>query len=310
MRKYNSYSFARFVFDVIDVFGHPLQNLKSYKDINIEKDIVYDDEYPNDRLLDIYYHKDNDFSKPSKVVLNIHGGGFLAGDRKHRKSISKYFASLGFIVFNISYCLAPKYTYLEMANSYVKAMNFIAKCQEKYNLSLNDIVVTGDSAGGHATLLVNSLLVNQDVREKLKCDEFDERLNIGLLIPCCGCFDGYKLFDNGMKTSIRIAEHLTRENYKNIEQMRGWEYFNEFSPLYHVNEKFAPAYIIHTKYDMFCPHQGEFLIQEYEKYNIEYNQYFAKRFFDGHCFHLFYFLKSARECLKDLSKYLETYLQK
>jgi hypothetical protein len=85
---------AQMVFKAIDGLGYPTQNMQKFKDVISVRDIAYGD-YPMNKL-DFYYHKDilND-GKKHPVVMYIHGGGFIMGDKKCRVSISEYYADKG-----------------------------------------------------------------------------------------------------------------------------------------------------------------------------------------------------------------------
>lgn len=98
---------AEVVFKAIDVLFHPFQNCIKIKDTVIEKDISYDDRYPQCKA-DFVYKKSEE---KLPVLVNIHGGGFVMGDKKHRRSISELYADKGWFVININYRLAPKYPF-------------------------------------------------------------------------------------------------------------------------------------------------------------------------------------------------------
>ena len=60
-------------------------------------------------LLDLYRSKDAEVKLP--VLLNIHGGAWVYGDKKVYAPYCMYLATQGFAVVNASYRLAPKHTF-------------------------------------------------------------------------------------------------------------------------------------------------------------------------------------------------------
>ena len=60
-------------------------------------------------LLDLYRPKDAEGKLP--VLLNIHGGAWVYGDKKVYAPYCMYLATQGFAVVNASYRLAPKHTF-------------------------------------------------------------------------------------------------------------------------------------------------------------------------------------------------------
>ena len=77
---------SELLFKSIDYLLHIPQNYKRYKKNTVIKDIVYDENYPYIAKGDIYFDKEYE-GQAYPVILNIHGGGYVAGDKRHRKSL-------------------------------------------------------------------------------------------------------------------------------------------------------------------------------------------------------------------------------
>ena len=78
---------SELVFKAIDVLGHAPQNAKSFDGITCIKDIAYGT--ANLQKGDLYFKNDLNKSGDKKpIVLYIHGGGFIKGDKKHRVTVS------------------------------------------------------------------------------------------------------------------------------------------------------------------------------------------------------------------------------
>ena len=97
-------SFARTAFVAIDyLFDAPQNNRRCTRFKNVEfvvdKDIVYDKSAPEDCTLDTYYVKRKEGKYP--VLFYIHGGGFVAGDKKYRRALSRWSAQMGYFVINV-----------------------------------------------------------------------------------------------------------------------------------------------------------------------------------------------------------------
>ena len=105
-------SIATTLFKAVDVlFDHPQNKRRKrfYKDVDfvVEKDVQYfDDEVCK---LDTYFVKKDNGKYP--VMFYIHGGGFVAGDKHHRRAISQWFAVQGYFVVNVNYGLCPAYKF-------------------------------------------------------------------------------------------------------------------------------------------------------------------------------------------------------
>lgn len=83
------------------------------------------------------------------VLLYIHGGGFVIGSpRSHRGLTSELSARTKRPVFSVDYRRAPEYPYPAAVNDVLRAYAWLLDS----GLSAQDIVVCGDSAGGHLAL--------------------------------------------------------------------------------------------------------------------------------------------------------------
>ena len=181
---------SEFMFRMVDVLCDPMQNYKNYKGIVKEKENVnYDPAYPKECLGEIYYDPTLiGADKPAlPVVLNIHGGGFVKGDMHFRRSISKRFAAEGYFVFNIDYRLSPGSRFPAGMRDCVKALNYLAVLAEKYNIDLNKVCVTGDSAGAHYATQLVCMAANDEQRKRVGADEMI--VKPALLVSFCGPYD-------------------------------------------------------------------------------------------------------------------------
>jgi acetyl esterase/lipase len=88
----------------------PLQQKEPYAGVKVERDVKYG---PADRnLLDVFTPETNASSRP--VLIFIHGGGFVAGNKRNPGSpfydnIMLWAANNGFVGVNATYRLAPQF---------------------------------------------------------------------------------------------------------------------------------------------------------------------------------------------------------
>ena len=155
---------GEFVFKAIDILFHPFQNYINKEGVKCVKDIVYNAEYESCKC-DIYYKEGA--TEPMPVVLNVHGGGFVKGDKKHRKSIAHLYADRGWFVVNINYRLSPKYAFPALPYDVITALNFLKVLAEKYSLNLDKVVLTGDSAGAYAATYCVAAAYDDELTKEL-----------------------------------------------------------------------------------------------------------------------------------------------
>ena len=142
MRKYLSF--------ILLLIGLTLQAQETYKTV---KDISYipageTDGYRKERCkLDVYYPVGK---KDFPTIVWFHGGG-LEGGGKH---VPEMFMNQGFAVVAVNYRLSPKAQNPAYTEDAAAAVAWAYKHIEEYGGSPRRVFVTGHSAGGYLTLMV------------------------------------------------------------------------------------------------------------------------------------------------------------
>lgn len=298
---------AVIAFKAIDYFFWYPQNCLKFKNITIEKDIVYSDVAECCKL---NFHYDLSKKPEGKwpVLVQVHGGGFVAGDKKFRKSLCNFYADKGFFVLNVNYGLGPKYPFHDYVKHLGLAMNWLADNAEKYNLDLENVNVTGDSAGGHATAVIGCLYANPEYREKFGVEDFSDKMTITHLLPACGVFDAPKAL--AKKFPFNAGKILCQDLAgiklsKDMHELPTYEYYNECSPVNFVTANWPKTHITQVVNDLFCNGQGDALYEKLTELNVPVEKFERGRFGDLHCFHLMWRRKSSKEWRKEMTDYIE-----
>jgi len=126
---------------------------------------ILDPEIPLDEELNVTYVKRGDrelkldiysprgVSKPTPVVVCIHGGGWKAGKKEDFAVFARYYAQQGFIAVSVQYRLTPGARYPSQINDVKCAIRWLRANAEKYHIDPTRLAVAGGSAGGHLALL-------------------------------------------------------------------------------------------------------------------------------------------------------------
>ena len=80
-------------------------NYPSIKEIN---DVVYDSSNPDVCVADLLYNPHSTKYDKYPVILNIHGGGWVIGDKRNSRGQCLQMADSGWFVVNMNYGLPPK----------------------------------------------------------------------------------------------------------------------------------------------------------------------------------------------------------
>ena len=84
---------------------------------------------------------------PFPILVFVHGGGWIAGNKEMYARICRWFAARGYVVFSITYRLAPRHKYAAMS----------AEDRRYYNQARQPLMVFPDISmwGNHPGMLVN-----------------------------------------------------------------------------------------------------------------------------------------------------------
>ncbi|MBK7929648.1 MAG: alpha/beta hydrolase [Bryobacterales bacterium] len=123
--------------------------------VTVEQNIAYA-EFPETKL-DVFKPAGWRASgKPKHPgILVIHGGGWTGGVKESRvQAWVLPYLEKGFVVVNVEYRLAKAATAPAAVEDVLKAANWFTKNAKRLNVDRKRIAVTGDSAGGHLSLMV------------------------------------------------------------------------------------------------------------------------------------------------------------
>ena len=290
---------SELVFKAIDILGHATQNAKSFDGITCIKDIAYGTE--SLQKGDLYFKTDvNNQNEKKPIVLYIHGGGFIKGDKKHRVTVSEYYANEDCFVFSINYRLPPEVDIFGQIADCVSALNYIETLAENYNIDSDNIFITGDSSGACQTTFLAAIKYDDELRKKLNCPEV--KVDIKGLMLMSGIYDvealvkHIKLFGVIPQTAGMILNFKLKSDLSNLQE---YEFYEYMSPSKFVNSNWCPVFISWAEDDIFCKGQGEAMTEALKKNIANVSTYSAKGILNNHCYHLF--LKSnkyAEDCMR------------
>lgn len=121
------------------------------------KDIAYPTENYDGRL-DFYYPEDAQGALP--IVIYIHGGGWVGGDKEAQNPFTMWIASEGYLVVNVNYGLAPEYTFPSQLYQLNDAISFALREAPRYDGDTERVFVGGGSAGANLAGMVAAMATN------------------------------------------------------------------------------------------------------------------------------------------------------
>jgi acetyl esterase/lipase len=131
---------------------------------SVMKDVLYGSDA--EQKMDIYLAKDaKSLGKRNYTVVFLHGGGYYFSDKSQEERYIEPYLQKGMNVVNLNYRLKRG---ISMASSdLTNASNFLKTNNGSYNLNLENIIVTGFSAGAHIAINVGVSVNNPEYAHKL-----------------------------------------------------------------------------------------------------------------------------------------------
>ena len=161
----------------------------------VEPEITYLETASGELKLDVWYPARRLGIPPwtelpnelNPVILNIHGGKWIAGDKIGDTFDIMHYISRGWSVVNINYRFLDEAPLPAPIADCRQALNWIYENAAKYKLDTANIVVSGASSGGHYALMTGLMDNDQDIYIPGK--EIKRKLRVKAIINWYGMYD-------------------------------------------------------------------------------------------------------------------------
>ena len=286
---------AKIAFDFDDRFKDVFtNNIKTANSIAVEKDIVYDDALPDVCTLDVYCPPLKGREK-YPVLVDVHGGGWITGDKHWRRGLNRAFADMGLCVISPNYGLSPRFKYPECVKHLFACFKWVCDHAEERRLDLDNVLITGDSAGGQLACLILAIQNNAAVKARIGAVESPLRFKGGMLV--CGAYDPDSMAKNIFSNKLFLE--MTGFGRKHIREFENYDLMN---PVNFVDKDFlADVMIAYGRFDAFVGGNEKLLFKRLNELNIPYREYRAKGAGE-HCFHLWHYRRPISRKFFELAR--------
>ncbi len=138
-------------------------------------------------FLDVYIPSDRIQKRP--VILWIHGGGLISGNKGQVSNYCKILASKGFVVVAIDYTLAPEGQFPTPLIQTNKALSYIVENANRFQIDTTNIILAGDSGGAFIAAQVANTIYNKEYAEMTKVNPGIQPQNLKGLLLYCGIYN-------------------------------------------------------------------------------------------------------------------------
>ena len=278
------------------------------KEIEYRKKVRYGSEKNN--VMNLFCKKElKDEKKP--LFLYIHGGGWISGLLDMRNQYVVKWAQKGFFSASINYSFAPQKVFPTQLQEIFSAIDYLYDKAEAENIDIDNVVISGESAGGYYISYVASCANNPELLDKLGIEfKHRDKLKIKALVSHCGCFDLERLTDITKPQSKfpdmkMMASTFVGMPFKQLTEHLKTQEGKLISPL--IEEGFPPSFLIWAAMD-YLRYETFDLSEQLEKIGTVYKTYKADGFISAHGWSIVTLFKKSRACLDETWEFVMPYL--
>ena len=253
-------------------------------------------------LLDLYRPKDKEGKLP--VLLNIHGGAWVYGDKKVYAPYCMYLAAQGFAVVNASYRLAPKHTFPAPLEDVGSIMEWVVTNAKQYHLDLRNLFFVGDSAGAHLATAYTAIQLNSDYAKEFPKITVSPKFVPKALVLNCGVFDMEgEVEHRGVLLTTFLTDILgEKPTGSSIKKM---------SPVRYITPDFPPVYLATSNGDFLRKHSHRLKeVLEQKQIDFVFKEYGNNKKTQGHVFHLNLKNKVGQTCNQEQIKFVRKMMER
>lgn len=189
------------------------------------------------------------------VILMIHGGGWVAGEKDAYLESMKAYAEKGYVSCATNYrYLSKKINCEDILNDLNSAVKLIKETLYTYGINAEKLVLTGGSAGGHLSLLYGYKYAETSPIKPTFIFSLSGPTNLNDE----NYFNSTKYIDTYLKWFSWLTNYkITLNNYQTEKVIN---LLNSVSPIYYANENSPVTVLIHGNSDDVVPYTNATLL--------------------------------------------------
>lgn len=266
------------------------------EDVCETKDIRYSEDACDAHRMDIFRPKGRE-QEILPVIVNIHGGGLVLGNKEYNRFYCAKLSEQGFLVYSLEYRLVPDCTIFDQLSDLSLAMEAIRERLSRDQGDAEHVYAVADSGGACLLTYFAAMQNNRELADAAQITPSKLPLRaLGLISGMfyTTCFDQIGLF---------LPKYLYGRNYK---QGAFAPYVNPEHPA--VVGSLPPCYLVTSKKDHLQRYTLRFkqaLADNQVSYRL---QNFCKNPQLTHAFSVFFpFLKESDESIQSMVDFLRKY---
>jgi acetyl esterase/lipase len=190
-------------------------------------------------------------SGPNPTLLYIHGGGWTGGSKEGSVFTFLPYLEKGWSVVNVEYRLARVSLAPAAVEDCLCALRWVIHNAKTYSFDTNNLVVTGNSAGGHLSLTTGMIPASAGLDRECPGPE---QLKVSAIVNWYGITDVEDLLDGPNMKTYAVTWLSSMENRREIAR--------RVSPIHYVRADLPPIITIHGDADPTVPYSHAVRLHE------------------------------------------------
>lgn len=207
--------------------------------------IAYDD-YGRRTTLDVWRRPDQPLDGKAPVLVQVHGGGWVTGDKEGQAyPLMTHLVERGWVCVSVTYRLSPRSGWPDHIVDVKRALAWVKENIGDHGGDPDWVAITGGSAGGHLCSL--AALTPNDPHFQPGFEECDT--SVRAAVPFYGVYDWTNRDDTGRADILEFLEQrVVKETYANSPAI-----FEQASSMTHVGPDALPFFFLHGTNDSLVP---------------------------------------------------------
>ncbi|MBX2938472.1 MAG: alpha/beta hydrolase [Ferruginibacter sp.] len=213
---------------------HVPENVRSIHDISY-------DAKDKDSKLDIHFPSSIENTQNTlPLIIWIHGGGLISGNKNQVENYCKILASKGFVVASIDYTIAPEAKYPKPVHQANASLAFLIKQASQYYIDTTKVVLAGDSGGSLIAAQTGNCIYNPQYATLLQLNPSIQKEHLVGMLLYCGIYNIDELNTKGEFAGFMRTVTWAYSGKKDFKQVPAMK---TVSVTRYMDSTFAPCFI-------------------------------------------------------------------
>ena len=239
-------------------------------DVTVLSDLDYS---PGDRnaRLDLYRPPKPD--GPLPVILWIHGGGWLSGDKTDSHGYFTILAAAGHAVVSVNYTITPGRKDPAPVRQLNEATQYLLEAADRLQIDPDRMVVAGDSAGAQLASQLVGVITNPGYAAQLGVVPALRPEQVRAAVLCCGVYDVAPFLSPGVPLALRWGIGTVLTAYAGTDDRTSARLL-DMNTIDAVTDRYPPTFLTAGDTDPMTEHQSRPMAARLLEHGVELDAYF------------------------------------